>query len=154
MMLLLNTFTGNWQDINTQFEGKAHQLNRINGQVNWIHTIKLPKRFTAKLSGFYQSASLLGLAVRNEYGTFNMGLQKQLPNENDIIRFSIEDIFWTLPHQRFEYHQPEKGFIRHLYLRSEPRILRLTYSANFGKKNLKSNKRSTASDEERNRIGN
>lgn len=149
-----HTFTGNWQGLSTHFEGNALQLNRINGQVNWMHTFKLPYQFTLELSGFYQTPSLLGMALRKGYGTFNMGLQKQLPNEKGTLRLSIEDLFWTLPLLEVEYHQPDKDFTRHVHYKNEPRILRLTYSRNFGNKNLKATKRSTASEEERKRVGN
>jgi outer membrane receptor protein involved in Fe transport len=149
-----HTFTGNRQDLSTHFEGNNLNSNRINGQANWIHTFKLPYQLTFELSGFYQTPSLLGMALRKAYGVLNLGLQKQLPKGKGILRLSLEDLFWTLPLLELEYHQPNKGFTKHVHYRNEPRILRLTYSANFGNKNVKANKRSTASEEERKRVSN
>lgn len=149
-----HTVTGNWQGLSTYFEGNALRLSRFNSQINWTHTVKMPHQLTLELSGFYQTPSLWGMAIRNAYGTFNMGLQKQFTQDKGILRLSVEDLFWTLPHQKFEYNQPEKGFTRRIFLRSEPRVIRLTFSRNFGNKNLKTNSRSTASEEERKRVGN
>lgn len=149
-----HTFTGNWQDLSTGFEGSRFGSSRINGQINWMHSFKLPHAFSFELSGFYQTASLLGLAVRKGYGSFNMGLQKKLSQEKGTFRLSVEDLFWTLPLLELAYNQPTKGFSRHLHLRNEPRVLRLTYSANFGNKHLKGVKRNTASEEERKRVSN
>jgi hypothetical protein len=112
----------------------------------------MPYQYTLELSGFYQTASLLGMALHKGYGNFNLGLQKQLTQGKGTLRFSIEDLLWTM-YLDLNY-PPEKGFTRRLAYKTEPRILRLTYSANFGNKNLKGTKRSIASEEERKRVGN
>jgi hypothetical protein len=147
--------SGVWQQNHTAYDGRDVRVAASYGQVNVTQTFTLPADFTLELTGFYQSRYLMGIAIMKSSGTFDAGLQKKLKNDRGTFRLTIDDIFWT---QRFYMvnNQPTLN-LNHVFLGRfyEPRTVRLSYSRNLGSKNLKAiNRRSTGSDEERNRVGN
>lgn len=85
-------------------------------------------------------------------GSLNIGIQKKLNNDKGTFRLSIDDLFWTNKF-RFVSDQPSlnlnQSFVGAF---SEHRILRFTFSRNFGNKNVKTAKLSTGSEEERQRV--
>ncbi|CAN5208560.1 outer membrane beta-barrel family protein [soil metagenome] len=146
---------GNWQQNYTNYEENDFQIAAGFGRFNATQTFTLPADYTLELTGFYQSRFLMGIAYIRGFGAFNAGLQKKLKNNKGILRLSIDDIFWTM---RFDMinEQPSLN-LNHRFLGrfGEGRVVRLTYSRNFGRQGVKAvNRRATGSDEERNRVGN
>jgi hypothetical protein len=141
------------QQIETVYDNVPIAMDNQYGTISGSMNFKLPHGFGAELSGFYRSRSLFGIAELHPLGALNAGVQKKFKNEKGTLRFSINDIFWT-QRIRIETINPELNLDGHAALIFEPRVVRLTYSRNFGNKNVKSAKRTTGSEEERNRVGN
>ena len=119
--------------------------------ITTTQTLKIKKGFSAELSGFYQSRSLAGLVTLKSMGSLNFGIQKELKENKGTIKIAGEDLLWT---QRFSLanSNSEKGFKTDLELKITTRVVRLSYSLNFGNKQIKSVKRDTGSEEERKRV--
>jgi outer membrane receptor protein involved in Fe transport len=143
-----------WQRNNTLYEGSRLQLNGRYGRINNTHNIQLPSNFTLEVSAYYQTKALFGVFRQRSQGSINIGIQKKLPKEWGTINLSISDIFWT---NRFiiKLAYPSVNLDQTFYNYHEPHVIRLTYSINFGNKNMKAfTRRSTGSEEERHRVGN
>ena len=79
--------------------------------------------------------------------------QKKLKKDKGILRFSINDIFWNNI-RILEYNIPSLNIKQRYTLRfTEPRVVRLTYSRNFGNKNVKAANQRVNSEEEKKRVG-
>ncbi|WP_210490625.1 outer membrane beta-barrel protein [Rufibacter aurantiacus] len=137
------------------YDGREVTLKSGFANVNLNQTFKLPKDFTLEISGFYQTRTPFGISYIKALGALNAGIQKELEEEKGMFRLSIEDIFWT---SRFRILSDMKEL--NLYssfdgIFSDPRVVRLTYSRNFGNRNMKASaRRETSSTEERKRAKN
>ncbi|CAN5906687.1 TonB-dependent receptor [soil metagenome] len=146
---------GVWQVNRTTIEGKDINLQAGFGSLNMTQSFKLPQNFSAELTGFYRSRSPFGISYMRAMGAVNVGIQKKLKDEKGIFRFGVDDLFWTT-RWRFVTDQPALNINQNFVgAFSEPRIFKITYSRNFGNKNVSgAKKRTTGSDEERKRVGN
>jgi hypothetical protein len=136
------------------YEAKTIYNTRSYGQVNTMHTFRLPADFSVEVSGNYHTRTLFGIAMQKALGTLNVGIEKKLGKEKGKLQASITDILWT---NRFHYHymNPSLDMNQSFGARFEPRVFRLTYSRSFGNKNIKpAEKRATGSEEERSRANN
>lgn len=144
---------GAWLNNVGLYDGRELSVQGGFGTVNLSQTFKLPKNFSAELSGFYQTRSLSGIAYAKPFGALNAGLQKKLNKEKGVLRVSIDDIFWTM---RFSMltDQPSLNLYSNFNLRfSDPRVVRLTYSRNFVNQKMQAGtRRETGSAEERRRA--
>jgi outer membrane receptor protein involved in Fe transport len=147
------TLMGIRQRTQTLFQGADVDINVTTGRINSTQNFTLPKGFSAELGFLYQTPGLFGIATFKSVANLSAGVQKKLENERGTFRLGIDDIFWTMRY-RIRVNQPELNLYSNANLIFEPRVLRLTYSRNFGNKNVKAAKRTTGSEEERNRVGN
>lgn len=151
-----------WWEVQTNLTAQlqsartAHMVDNISRNLfgvslNITNQIRLPKNFSAEISGTYQSNTLLGLTQFLPSGSLNAGIQKDL-GRHGIIRLSADDILntsvWRLKtdsdaefYSRWTYHWYN-------------RFVRLTYTRSFGNNKLRSVRVKSASEEERNRVGN
>jgi outer membrane receptor protein involved in Fe transport len=147
-----NNLTGFLQETNTLYEGTKIKLAGTYARVNSTQSFKLPENFSLELSGFYQSPGLYGITRMKSFGSLNAGLQKKLKEERGMFNLSVNDVFWT---NRIGIitDQPAVNLNQSFGILFEPRVVRLTYSRNFGNKTLKAiNRRKTGSEEERRRV--
>jgi len=152
---LQSNVMGVWQINKTIYEGKDFELAAGYVQLNMNQTFTLPHNFSAELSGFYVSKSPFGVAYIDPLGALNVGVQKKLNHEKGTFRLSVDDLFWT---NWFTLINEQPALNMHTSFRgafSEPRVVRLTFSRNFGNTKVKAaTKRETSSEEERKRAGN
>ena len=147
-----NNMQGVRQTAQLTLEGTTQAQQLLYGRITSTQTFRLPHQFTAELSGFYQSRSLFGVAVRRPFGALNVGLQKQLPNNRGTLRLAGEDILWTNLMQ-LDIENRAEGYTAFYDGRSHNRLVRLTYSRTFGNQKVVVNsKRATGSDDERKRV--
>ena len=134
----------------------AHMVDNISRDlygvsVNITNHFRLPKRFSAEISGTYQSSTLLGFTQFLPAGSLNAGFQKDL-GRNGIIRLSADDILNT-NNWRLKTNSDTDLSTRWTY-HWHNRFIRLTYTRTFGNNKLRSVRVKSASSEERNRVGN
>jgi hypothetical protein len=147
-----NNLMGNWQQNTTQYQGETIQISGYLAQINSTQTFNLPKDFALEVSGLYNSRSYMGILLRKPYGFVNVGVQKKFSGNKGTLRLSISDLFWNM---RLEVVNdlPALNMYQDLGLLFEPRVVRLTYSRNFGNTHVKAAKqRATGSEEERRRV--
>lgn len=143
---------GTLQTQSTLFDGKLIQSELKSLSLNGSQKFKLPADFSFEISGFYRSPTLFGVFRMNSMGSVNAGLQKKLRKDRGTLSLNIQDIFWTNK-LRFEGYQPDINLDIDGTMTFEPRVVRLTYSRNFGNKKVKAARnRKTGSDEERKRV--
>lgn len=149
-----NNFLWIYQTIKTDYEGQDLDLNLNNYRINSVQNFTISKTLAAEISGFYQSASFLGISKRKPYGTVDFGLVKKFNNDNSRLSFNVMDIFKT-NNIKSTAHIPELNINTRVLLDFDLRFVKLTFTQNFGNTKIKSaGKRQTGSEEERNRISN
>ncbi|MFD3001953.1 TonB-dependent receptor domain-containing protein [Pontibacter toksunensis] len=147
-----NSLMGNWQQNETNYQGENLQVEGYTGQVNSTHTFTLPRDFSVEASGLYKSPSFMSVLRFRSFGSVNLGLQKKLKNEGGTFRLTVTDLFWTMRMEAVN-DVPAMNLYQNIGFLQEPRVLRLTYSRNFGNKQVKAQKeRATGSEEERKRA--
>jgi hypothetical protein len=147
-----NNLTGVSQKITTTYQDKPVNMSAYNMQLNSSHTFKLPRKYTAEITGFYQSPAVFGVYRSQAFGQVTVGLQKVLAGDKGTFRLNISDVFWNNV-SRWRSNIPSLNLDNNGIFHFEPRVVRLTYNRNFGSKTVKAaNNRSTGSEEERKRV--
>lgn len=146
-----------WWSMNLNILGVSTLLETLENEkqnqnyyrLNITKNFQLPSDFSLEFSGFYQSASLVGISIMGAYQNVNMGVQKKFRNESKL-RFSFNNIFgFTMNY----YTDDQKGYSNHAQFRFERRIFNLAFTYPFGNESLKKKRnRFTSSDDIRNRI--
>jgi hypothetical protein len=145
-----NNIVGNWQEVNAAVNKNDLTLHQAYVNLSATWRFKLPKQFTAELSGFYQSKSLAGASVIKAYGSLNAGVQRKF-NRN-TLSLTGNNILNTMKF-RIITDRPEQHFFVFSRIERFPPIFRLTWSRTFGKNTLKEKRnRTTGSEEEGNRV--
>ena len=148
-----NNFTFIFWKIKTDYEGELLEYGQNNYRANSIQSITITKKISAELAGYYQSRSFSGIYVWEPMGRLDIGVQWKLKNENSRFNLNLSDVFKTNI-IRSKANVPELNIYNTWMLDFEPRVLRLTFTQNFGNTASKARKRNTASDEEQKRISN
>jgi hypothetical protein len=149
-----NNFSLIYRKFDSDYDGVNISVDNRSYRVNMMNSFKLSKLLTAEISGFYQSGSVSGITRMKPMGRVDIGLQKKFRNENSRLNLNLTDAFKTNI-MRNTSSLPENNIYSEWELDFEPRVLRLTFTHNFGKNTVKSaRKRNTASEEERQRVGN
>ncbi len=148
-----NNFTFIFWKIKTDYEGELLDYAQNNYRANSIQSITITKKISAELAGYYQSRSFSGIYEWEPMGRLDIGVQWKLKNENSRFNLNLSDVFKTGV-IRSTANVPELNIYNSWTLDFEPRVLRLTFTQNFGNTASKARKRNTASDEEQKRITN
>lgn len=148
-----NNLIGSWQKSNTNYLGEKIAISARFGQLTSTQNFKLPHNYSIELSGFYKSKALFGIFEWQPIGALNIGIQKKFNKEKGTLALNVSDLFWTSQFKVSTYN-PALNLDLRFRSKREPRVVRLTYSRNFGNQNVKTAKqRTTGSEEERKRAG-
>ncbi len=149
-MQFSGTFGG--QELHTFYNEIPTKFSYVGLKGNTTQTFSLPKEFTLEISAFYSSPFNYGIQKIRAMGAVNLGIQKKLPDDKGVFRLTWNDIFYTNNYTATTALQNQGFEVTSGYL-LEPRVLKLTYSRNFGDSKIKgSRQRETGSEEERGRI--
>ncbi|GAA4465950.1 outer membrane beta-barrel family protein [Nibrella saemangeumensis] len=136
---------------NAEYLNQKLDYSQLAANLTMNHNFVLPNGFTAELSGFYSSPGLYGILKPKSIYAVNMGVQKSFWDKKANLRVNVNDIFFT---QKF------RGVIDYgnLNLRflstGETRVVRATFTYNFGNRNIKSaRQRRTSVEDEQGRVG-
>jgi hypothetical protein len=144
----------NYQVINTIYVEEKINLTRFAANINASNNFTIGGGFSAELSGFYSTPSLFGVTLLKDFGSVNIGLQKEFKNNGGTLRLNGSDVLWTNI-WRFETQNKALGIDQTGVIKFESRVVRLSYTRNFGRNSVKSGRgRSTASELERTRVKN
>lgn len=116
------------------------------------NTFTFKKGWTAELNGSFNSAGQAGFMVFDPRWGISVGGQKTLIKGKGTVRFNMTDIFWTnLPKAVITYD----NYIEKWHAFRETRVANLTFTYRFGNNKVQAaRRRTTASEEERQRAGN
>jgi hypothetical protein len=116
------------------------------------NTFTLKKGWAAELNVNYNSGGRAGFMVMDPRWGVAVGVQKAVLKGKGTVRFNMTDIFWTnLPKAIITYDD----YIEKWHAFRESRVANLSFSYRFGNNKVQAaRKRTTASEEERQRAGN
>lgn len=116
------------------------------------NTFTIGKGWTAELNANYNSGGQSGFMVFDPRWGLAAGVQKSLFKNKGNIRFNVTDIFWTnLPKAVITYDD----YVEKWHAYRETRAATISFTYRFGSSKVQAaRRRTTASEEERQRAGN
>lgn len=138
------------------FNGSLGSTTLDNGKpvvdIRTNNTFTFKKGWTAELNASFNSGGQSGFLEFDPQWGISTGVQKTIMKGKGTVRFNITDIFWTnLPKAVVTYN----NYIEKWHAYRETRVANLTFSYRFGNNKVQAaRRRTTASEEERQRAGN
>lgn len=116
------------------------------------NTFTIDKGWVLELNGNLTTGGQYGFMVLDPQWGLAAGVQKSILKSRGTIRFNVTDIFWTnLPKAVITYN----NYVEKWHAYRESRVANLTFTYRFGKNTVQAaRRRTTASEEERQRAGN
>lgn len=112
--------------------------------------VKLPKDWSAEVSGWYNSKNVYGLFVAKPMGMINAGIQKSIMDKKGSIRVNVNDIFWTNKFRASTNYKDMDFSLRSIW---PSRQFRVTFTYRFGNQNVKgARQRNTGADDLQQRV--
>ncbi|GAB3249328.1 outer membrane beta-barrel family protein [Larkinella harenae] len=130
--------------------GTPLNYSQLSANLSSSHSLVLPHGFTAELIAAYSSPYVYSQNRMRAFGQLNVGIQKSLWQKKAVLRLNWNDLFQT---QRFygtvQFQNMDFRFATY----TETRVARLTFTYNFGNREMKAlRNRRTVSEEEQNRM--
>jgi len=116
------------------------------------NTFTIKKGWNMELNILFNSAGQYGFMVTDPQWGINAGVQKSILKNKGVLRFNITDIFWTnLPKAVITYD----NYIEKWHAYRESRVATFSFTYRFGNSKVQqARRRTTGSEEERQRAGN
>ena len=154
----------NWWTMNYNLTGSFYRYKITHTSQPFIHAyfnyylqttqlFKMPKQFSAELSGSYYNVYYSGTQKVNGVVRMNLGVKKELKNNKGSFQLSVTDVlmqekynihYGTLATEAFSINN---NVIFYTESTRAP-IFKLSYSRSFGNKKTNASKRSTTADEQ------
>ena len=144
-----NNLQGLWMRVNTLYSGKPLQVEQKLVNITTIQNVTLPRNFSIELLATYQSGGLWGSTIAKSSGALNFGVQKKFNGSS--LKLNVTDIFNT-NRLRLYNDFPEHNLVTKFEGQFFPRAVKLTFTKNFGNKELRSKRARTTSLEEEKRV--
>lgn len=145
-------FLGTWQESLGYIDDILTSVAQKNFRITGGQNFSLPNNFSLEVSGFYQSKSLWGTIIMEGFGGINLGIQKELKNNNGNLSLNISDILNSVE-WRFTQEIASQNLLFNTKADFSQRTVTVSYSRNFGNNKLKAaRKRTTGSEAERGRL--
>ena len=132
--------------------GRSVDLDVIAYGIYSQHNFKLSKKWSAEMSGWYNSPSIWGGTFKSKaMGSIDGGLQKIILKGKGNLKASVSDIFKTL---KFAGTSTFAGQTTHVSGNFESRQFKLNFTYRFGNNQVKaSRQRKTGLEDENSRVG-
>ena len=149
---MINNANAYYNHFNGSLAGTTLDNGRPAFDVRVNNTFTLEKGWTAELNGSYNSGGQYGFMVSKSQWGIAAGIQKSILKNRGTIRLNMTDIFWTnLPRATITYD----NYIEKWHAYRETRVANISFTYRFGKNTIaQARRRTTASEEERQRAGN
>ncbi len=163
LSLTQNMAVNKWWNLN--FNGTLYQVHNIVAfdefrnfnlkqtavRMSLQHTFKLPSKFTAELSGSYNSKRLIGAnEIARGNSQVNIALQRKFMNDRATVRLVVNDIYKG---NQWNSVQSYEGFYLKNYGYYESRQVRLNFSYKFADSSVKDPRnRNSSLENENNRA--
>lgn len=146
------SMTGGWRQFRITHTKQAFEKSYYAWSANFSQSFKMPKQFSAELSGWYNSMSYNGTIRVEHMGAINLGIKKELKNNKGSFQLSVTDLFRTMKiHTAYGSLTEEAFSIRNnVYINlesSKSPIFKLTYSRSFGTGHNQHKQAGSAKDE-------
>lgn len=151
-----------WWSVNNNFTGiqMSYQSSNLEGQkldvsqffvmLNTNHSFKITDGINAELTGKYMSPFLFGTLKLQSQFTLDAGISASLFEKRGSLKLSMSDV---LDGKRELVSSVYPGVNYSLNQKMETRVFRLSFSYNFGNRNVKeSRKKQTGLEEEQSRL--
>jgi iron complex outermembrane receptor protein len=141
-----------YQKFNGNFSGTTLNNGKPAADIRTNNTFTFKKGWTAELNASVNTGGQYGFMVLDPQWGVSAGVQKTVLKNKGTVRFNITDIFWTnLPKAVITYN----NYIEKWHAYRETRVANLTFTYRFGNNKVQAaRRRTTASEEERQRAGN
>lgn len=144
-------FNAFWQLTEPKYEGQTIKVTDLFFSGNMAQNFTLKNDFSVELTGRFRSSRDYGLGSVPFRGSLNLGIQKTFKNSK--ISLTWNDLFNWGSFFEIQYDRQDLNFEHQWRYEMEGSIFRLSFSQNFGKKDLKKGgNRITGSEEERGRV--
>lgn len=140
-----------WNVYNAEYAGQRLDYRQTSANVTLNQRFILPHGLTAELSGFYNSPLLYGQLHLKGIGQVSAGVQHHLWKKTATLRLNVSDLFQTARSAgRINYGPTNLTFTN----RWESRVVRLTFTWNFGSQKLRTMlPRRSGVEDEQGRVG-
>jgi hypothetical protein len=141
-----------YNHFNGRLGGTVLNNGRPAADIRSNNSFTLKNGWAAELNLNFSSGGQYGFMVIDPQWGVAAGVQKNILNNKGTLRFNISDIFWTnLPQAVITYD----NYIEKWHAYRETRVANLSFSYRFGNNKVQAaRRRTTASEEERQRAGN
>lgn len=144
-------FTGGLRVFKAVHTRTPVQQSYFGYSLNMTQSFRLPARFSAELSGWYNSVSYNGTVRIDGMGALNAGIKKELRNNGGSLVLSVTDLLRTMKINTYYGTIAEEAFsIRnHVSINTESRvstIVKFTFTRSFGQQNMAGREKSDASE--------
>jgi len=145
---------GGWHQYHISYFPELLVKGYFSYSLNFTESFKLPRLYAIELSGYYNSASYDSNNRANGNAIFNLGLKKELENNEGSFQLSISDIFREGLYRGHGGGLIADAFKSNVYVRYEGEsyfrpIIRLSYSRSFGSKKASRDKNGTKDEQQR-----
>jgi iron complex outermembrane recepter protein len=155
---ITTTITGGWKQFKVVHTLAPVTKGYISWSVNHLQTFLLPKKYSAELSGWFNSQGYNGSVRTGAVGVVNAGLKKELNKSRGVLQLSVSDVFSTMKFTsrygtitRDAYDVTNKVEFYTETAAKMP-VFRLSYTRSFGSSAGKSRNVSSGSAEEKERV--
>lgn len=128
----------------------SSSVNQLNLNVN--NQLKLGKKYTGELSGFYLSRSRVDLQeLLSPTGQVSTAFSHSILKDKSVLKFSLRDIFYTVA---TEGNTTFKNATEYFIVKRDSRIATLGFTYRFGKTLKTGNRENGSAADEIDRVGN
>ncbi len=149
---MINNANVYYNHFNGNLAGTALNNGTVAADIRTNNSFTLKNGWSTELNANYSTGGRYGYMVSEPQWGVSAGVQKTVMKKKGTMRFNITDIFWTnRPKATITYD----NYIEYWHAWRESRVANLTFIYRFGKNTVTAaRRRTTASEEERQRAGN